>query len=166
MPRRVRSDVTTGVNELRASVRREFPRVDADEAAAVLVLIAAARRVDAWLQGALKSVGLADSGAAVVLTLALAGPPYRLSASRLNEILVITSGGITRAVDRLVRDRIVTRVADPDDGRRVLVQLTRRGRTMAGEILGVLLEEFEGRVRLTDTVTAVLGRFVDVPPPH
>ncbi len=132
----------------------------------MLALVGAARRVDAWLQATLKPLGLTDSGAAVVLALALDGPPHRMSATRLNDILVITSGGITRAVDRLVRDRIVTRVADPDDGRRVLVQLTRRGRLLARDLVDALVEGFDERVCLDDTVPTVLAAFGDVPKPR
>lgn len=132
----------------------------------MLALVAAARRVDAWLQATLKPLDLTDSGAAVVLALALDGPPHRLSATRLNDMLVITSGGITRAVDRLVRDRIVTRVADPDDGRCVLVQLTGRGRSVARNLLDALLESFDERVRLDDTIPTVLTAFDDVPKPR
>src|SRR5438309_1859385 len=111
-----RRDMATALSDVEAGVRREFPAVDAEAATAMLALVGAARRVDAWLQAALKPLGLTDSSATVVLALALAGPPYRLSATQLNDMLVITSGGITRAVDRLVHDRIVTRVSDPGDG--------------------------------------------------
>jgi DNA-binding MarR family transcriptional regulator len=166
MARPARRDAATAVKDVKTSVRREFPGVDAEAATAMLALVAAARRVDAWLQNALKPLGLADSSATVVLALALAGPPYRLSATQLNDMLVITSGGITRAVDRLVQDRVVTRVSDPADRRRVLVQLTTRGRPIARTLLDALLAEFDGRVRLDDTVSTVLAAFADVPRPH
>jgi DNA-binding MarR family transcriptional regulator len=166
MARPARRDAATAVKDVKTSVRREFPGVDAEAATAMLALVAAARRVDAWLQNALKPLGLADSSATVVLALALAGPPYRLSATQLNDMLVITSGGITRAVDRLVQDRFVTRVSDPADRRRVLVQLTTRGRSTARTLLDALLAEFDGRVRLDDTVSTVLAAFADVPRPH
>jgi DNA-binding MarR family transcriptional regulator len=166
MARPARRDAATAVKDVKTSVRREFPGVDAEAATAMLALVAAARRVDAWLQIALKPLGLADSSATVVLALALAGPPYRLSATQLNDMLVITSGGITRAVDRLVQDRVVTRVSDPADRRRVLVQLTTRGRPIARTLLDALLAEFDGRVRLDDTVSTVLAAFADVPRPH
>jgi DNA-binding MarR family transcriptional regulator len=166
MARPARRDAATAVKDVKTSVRREFPGVDAEAATAMLALVAAARRVDAWLQIALKPLGLADSSATVVLALALAGPPYRMSATQLNDMLVITSGGITRAVDRLVQDRVVTRVSDPADRRRVLVQLTTRGRPIARTLLDALLAEFDGRVRLDDTVSTVLAAFADVPRPH
>jgi DNA-binding MarR family transcriptional regulator len=38
-----------------------------------------------------------------------------------------TSGGMTHLVDRLERDGLVERVADPDDRRGLLVGLTRKG---------------------------------------
>jgi DNA-binding MarR family transcriptional regulator len=166
MARPARRDAATAVKDVKTSVRREFPGVDAEAATAMLALVGAARRVDAWLQAALKPLGFADSSATVVVALALAGPPYRMSATQLNDMLVITSGGITRAVDRLVQDRVVTRAPDPADRRRVLVQLTARGRSIARKLVDALLNEFDDRVRLDDSVSTVLAAFADIPKPH
>jgi DNA-binding MarR family transcriptional regulator len=162
MARSARDDV----GGVRDGIRREFPWADTDAATAMLALVGAARRVDAWLQAVLKPLGLADSSAAVLLALVLAGEPYRMSVTDLNEMLVITSGGITRTVDRLVGGRLVRRVDDPDDRRRVLVELTGRGRAAAEQVLSALVESFASRVTLDADVVTVLRGFDDVPRPR
>jgi DNA-binding MarR family transcriptional regulator len=48
----------------------------------------------------------------------------RVSAGRLAEVTGLTSGAITTAIDRLERAGFARRVPDPDDRRRVLVELT------------------------------------------
>jgi DNA-binding MarR family transcriptional regulator len=155
-----------GLEVVRDGLRREFPDADADAATVVLALVGAARRVDAWLQGVLKPLGLADASAAVLLALALDGPPYRMSVTDLNEMLVVTSGGMTRTVDRLEDARLVTRLADAEDGRRVLVQLTKRGHKAAGRLVGALVTSFGDRVGLDESVVGVLRAFDDLPTPR
>jgi DNA-binding MarR family transcriptional regulator len=48
--------------------------------------------------------------------------------SRLAELVLRTTGGMTKIVDRLERLGHVRRTPDPDDGRGVLVSLTPKGR--------------------------------------
>lgn len=55
------------------------------------------------------------------------GEPYQLSPSRMAEILVRTTGGMTRIVDRLESRGLVERVREGRDRRSVLVGLTARG---------------------------------------
>lgn len=66
-----------------------------------------------------------------VLRLLDHAPSNRMAPSRLAELVVCTTGGMTKIVDRLERRGLVHRVADPDDRRGVLVALTRRGRSLS-----------------------------------
>lgn len=62
-----------------------------------------------------------------------AGAP--LTAGALAEELVLTSGAVTSVVDRLERARYVVRVRDPGDRRKVLLQYSPAGRSLADEFL-------------------------------
>lgn len=55
------------------------------------------------------------------------GPPYRLAATELAEAGMLTSGAMTNRIDRLEQKGLVRRLHDPQDRRRVLVQLTAAG---------------------------------------
>ena len=56
------------------------------------------------------------------------GPPYRLSPTRLAKGLMLSSAGVTSRIDRLERRGFVRRLADPDDRRGVIIELTDEGR--------------------------------------
>ena len=65
-------------------------------------------------------VGLAPSDLECLGFLEDAGP---MTAGRLGELTGLTSGAVTRMIDRLEHARYVRRRGDPDDRRRVLVEL-------------------------------------------
>jgi len=56
-----------------------------------------------------------------------AGPPHRLSPTRLGQGLMLSSAGVTSRLDRLERRGFVVRLPDPDDRRGVIVELTQAG---------------------------------------
>ncbi|HEV8298500.1 MAG TPA: MarR family transcriptional regulator [Acidimicrobiales bacterium] len=59
------------------------------------------------------------------------GPPHRLPVTRIAELLVRPTGGITQLIDRIERRGLVARTVDPEDRRRVLVGLTPAGLELA-----------------------------------
>jgi len=67
----------------------------------------------------------------VLLALRRSGPTYALRPTDLFRTLLVTSGAITKRIDRLAERELVERVADPDDRRSELVRLTRRGAAIA-----------------------------------
>jgi len=59
--------------------------------------------------------------------LRIAGPPHRLSPTRLGRGLMLSSAGVTSRIDRLERRGYVRRLADPNDRRGVIIELTEDG---------------------------------------
>lgn len=55
------------------------------------------------------------------------GRPFIMAATELAETTMLTSGAMTNRIDRLEAEKLVRRIKDKNDGRRVLVQLTRKG---------------------------------------
>jgi DNA-binding MarR family transcriptional regulator len=53
----------------------------------------------------------------------------------------LSSGAVTTAIDRLERAGLARRTADPDDRRKVLVELTESGADSCEEIYGPLNDE-------------------------
>lgn len=62
------------------------------------------------------------------------GPPYRRSPTELYRGLMRTSGAITNRLHRLERAGLIRRVADPADGRGMLVELTGQGRELVDAV--------------------------------
>jgi DNA-binding MarR family transcriptional regulator len=71
--------------------------------------------------------GLGRGEVGALSALRIAGPPYRLSPTRLGRGLMLSSAGVTSRIDRLERRGLVHRLRDPDDRRGVIVELTEKG---------------------------------------
>jgi DNA-binding MarR family transcriptional regulator len=71
--------------------------------------------------------GLNRGEVGVLSALRTAGPPHRLSPTRLGKGLMMSSAGITSRLDRLERRALLARLPDPDDRRGVIVELTDQG---------------------------------------
>ena len=128
------------------------------------------RLFEAGFESLVREHGLIPSESRVLGTLLLNGPPHELSPTRLNEIVVLTSGGMTKAVSRLESLRFVERRADPSDGRGVLVRLTRTGRRVGTAVLADLVASFETQLAplglherraIVDALRALLGTYGD-----
>jgi DNA-binding MarR family transcriptional regulator len=119
---------------LPARWQAELGPVDADTVLLMARLALLSRRVGEAYQEDLRSFGLTYTEYAILHSLRIEGPPHRLSPSALNRVLALSSGGITKTVDRLESAGLVVRGPDPRDGRGVQVELTPRGRERAAQI--------------------------------
>jgi len=92
--------------------------------------------------------------------LMLAGPegeePY--AGRDIAERLQISLASVSRAVDGLVRGRLVKRVEDPDDRRVRRLTITDKGRRLAGEIVAARLADLEA---FAGSLTAAQRRKLD-----
>lgn len=79
----------------------------------------------------LRDFDLHRGGFAVLAALRRSGSPYRLHPTELFTGLLSSSGAMTNRLDRLEDADLIRRVADPDDRRGILVELTSTGRTLA-----------------------------------
>jgi DNA-binding MarR family transcriptional regulator len=94
----------------------------------------AAALLDRGLNANFARFGLNRTDWDVLASLRRVGAPYRRSPTELYRALMRTSGGMTHLVDRLEQERLVERVADPDDRRGLLVGLTRKGRALVRRV--------------------------------
>ncbi|MFL5838655.1 MAG: MarR family transcriptional regulator, partial [Solirubrobacteraceae bacterium] len=63
----------------------------------------------------------------LIAALRRAGPPYELHPTELMATTMLSSGGMTKRIDRLVDAGLVERRRDPGDRRGPRVRLYRRG---------------------------------------
>jgi DNA-binding MarR family transcriptional regulator len=75
----------------------------------------------------------------VLSALRRAGAPYQLSPKALLQQTLVSSGTMTNRIDRLVQRKLVTRDADPHDGRGILVSMTETGRERVDAAIRLLL---------------------------
>ena len=87
-------------------------------------MIRTGRQLESWLSVTLTVDGLDTSKVTALVTLLIAGEPYRRSAGELLSSLVQTNDGTTKTIRRLEERGLVMRVDDPDDGLRTLIELT------------------------------------------
>lgn len=108
--------------------------------ALTLLLLDAARAVEARAEGALAEVGLSLAKLGALRHLILATEPLTLS--HLAERHCCGKSNVTQLVDRLEMDGYVARESDPDDRRSVRATVTPAGRA-AYERASALLAEHE-----------------------
>ena len=106
---------------------------------------------------AIEGIAVADY---LVLAVIRRSPGHRATPTRICEILDRTSGGMSLALDRLVAAGWVVRGSDPDDGRRVVVDLTPAGLTLATRVNDAL-HEWEDSLELSRSQQRETARVVD-----
>lgn len=108
--------------------RAERPDLDTSP----VLVIGRIHRIAAALTPELVAVyarhGLGEGDFDVLATLRRQGSPYALTPGELGERTMVTSGAVTKRVDRLVGAGLVTRRSRQSDRRSVTVRLTAKGR--------------------------------------
>ena len=135
---------TTGtdrIDRLLAEWRTERPELDAAAMAVVGRLLSIGRRLEGRANAALKPLGLHYTDLDVLATLRRGGRPYRRTPTELRESVLITSGAMTACLDRLERNGLIARVADPHDRRSSAAELTTEGRKRIDKAIAVRFEE-------------------------
>lgn len=155
-----------------ASIQAEWKRERPDLDVSPVGIIGRLHRLAAHLTDELVAVyaehGLAEGEFDVLATLRRAGAPYECSAGALAERTMVTTGGMTKRLDRLEQRGFVTRRASETDARGRVVALTDAGRTVidaafadhaANErrLVGMLPER--DRVELERILTGWLAHF-------
>ena len=129
MSRQIRD--ADGVDSRQAQWRQVLPDLDTRG----MAIIGRMRRITLQLRPAIEGIfaqhGL-DSGEFDVLgTLLRNGEPFTMRPTELYRSLMISSGGLTARLDRLVKAKLIERRPAPDDARSLLVILTPKGREVA-----------------------------------
>jgi MarR family transcriptional regulator, 2-MHQ and catechol-resistance regulon repressor len=105
-----------------------------------LILMKAYRALAQVDAGSIASSGLGQSDFAVLEILLHKGP---LPVNTIGRQVMLTSGSITTAVDRLEKKQLVRRQACPNDRRVTYVTLTTTGRTLIRQVFKVHANRLE-----------------------
>lgn len=115
------------VDRISAQWRRERPEIDHDAMALIGRIARLSRHLGQAMDKTFAAHDLTAASFDVLATLRRSGAPYRLSPGDLLATTMVTSGTMTHRIDRLVGEGLVRRVANPDDARSVLIELTPEG---------------------------------------
>ena len=108
-------------------VCQAWPGYEASSLEVVLRILRAYHFLDQELVRGLVDYDVSPGEFGVLIELRLAGPPYKMTPTRLHNRLLVTSGGMTGRIDRLEKRGLVCRLPDPEDRRSILVELTESG---------------------------------------
>ncbi|GAA4172995.1 MarR family transcriptional regulator [Gryllotalpicola koreensis] len=116
------------VAQIQAEWSRERPELDTSAMGVIGRLHRLAAHLTDELTAEYRRHGLAEGDFDVLAALRRAGAPFELSAGQLAESTMITTGGMTKRLDRLEKAGLVTRRPSEADGRGRVIGLTPHGR--------------------------------------
>jgi DNA-binding MarR family transcriptional regulator len=128
--------------------RRERPDLDMAPLALLGRLLRAAQLADATLSDGLAKHGLQPGWFDLLAAMRRAGRPYELTPTELMRATMLSSGGITKRLDRLAEAGLLERRPDPSDRRGTLVRLTRGGKTIIDQAVATHVANEERLLRL------------------
>jgi DNA-binding MarR family transcriptional regulator len=128
------------IAEIAEQWARERPDLDTAPMLVVGRLLRLAHVLDARLRPPFAAAGLANGDFDVLAALRRAGEPFLVRPVELSRSLMVTTGAITKRLDRLEAEGLVARESTDDDGRGKLIRLTPAGVAMADRMMAAHLE--------------------------
>ncbi|MEW2302241.1 MarR family transcriptional regulator [Streptomyces sp. NPDC006655] len=138
------------VARIQADWRRERPDVDITPQAVIGRLHRLADQLTEELCLVYGRYGLAEGEFDVLCALRRAGEPYERAPGELAAHTMVTTGAMTKRIDRLERAGLVTRRRSHDDRRGRIVALTRPGRELIDR---AFTDHMRNERRLLDLLT-------------
>lgn len=140
------------VDQIRGHLRTIHPDLDTSGFGVTGRILRQARAIEAARVDHLDAYGLSPGDFDVLATVRRVQGDAGVNPGRLLQSVLITSGGLTKRLDRLEKAELLVRRPDPEDRRATLVRLTARGLRLIDAALQSLLEAEGDRVRaaLTD----------------
>jgi DNA-binding MarR family transcriptional regulator len=126
---------TDAVDEIIAQWRRERPELDASAKEVAGRIIRLTGLFQQAYGEAFAPLGITEGEYGILAPLRRAGEPFALTPTELARQRMMTSGGMTAAIDRLERKGLVARSPNPADRRGSLVRLTDEGRRVIDDAM-------------------------------
>jgi len=153
------------VDRLIAAWQKERPDLDFSPLAVLSRITRISKHLDIARRNAFAS--LDTWGFDVLASLRRVGSPYQLSPGQLIQETMVTSGTMTNRLDRLEELGLITRTQDPNDGRGILVTLTKAGAKAVDSAMEDLLsrerEFLKGLSKSDQSALAALLRELALP---
>ncbi|MDP2772072.1 MAG: MarR family transcriptional regulator [Nocardioides sp.] len=121
------------VGRIMAQWAVERPDLDVSPQGIIGRLHRLAIQLDEELRPVFAAAGLSDGDFDVLAAIRRSGTPYELSPGQISDSTMVTSGAVTKRLDRLEGAGLVQRRTSEDDARGRRVRLTERGRALVDE---------------------------------
>ncbi|TFD11171.1 MarR family transcriptional regulator [Cryobacterium sp. TMT1-2-2] len=142
--------MTDQVDRILEQWSTEKPDLDVSPMAVIGRLSRTALAVESRLAATFARYGLDASSFDVLATLLRSGAPYRISPAALARDAMISTSAVAQRLNKLQTRGLVSREANPDDGRGTLVALTDAGKRLIDAALAP-------HVETERTITAILS---------
>ncbi len=156
---------TDAVDRMLETWEHEWPGLDVSSLSVISRIARASRLLTDRIDDNFEEHGLSGWGYRLLATLRHSAPPQQLTPTALARAVMVTSGAMTKQLDRLEDEGLLYRMPDPDDRRGILISLTPRGRELIDEIiLAHIAHEHELLAGLTsderDTLASLLRKLL------
>jgi DNA-binding MarR family transcriptional regulator len=138
------------VDRIAAQWARERPELDVRPMQVIGRVSRLAELLDQALRPVFAEVGLGNGDFDVLASLRRAGEPFRLTPTELGATMMVTSGAVTKRIDRLERDGLVARTVNESDARGRVVALTPAGRALVERVHPLHLANEDGLLGALD----------------
>lgn len=138
------------VDRITAQWARERPDLDVGPMTVIGRISRLANLLDQRLRPVFAEVGLGNGDFDVLAALRRSGEPFRLTPTELSASTMVTSGAVTKRVDRLERDGLVERTVNDIDARGRVIALTPAGRTLVEQVHPLHLANEDGLLDALD----------------
>ena len=125
-----RMPLRDAVDTITEQWKRERPDLDRSPMGVIGRISRIATLVQRELDRVFAEYGLSGGDFDVLATLRRHGAPYRLTPGELTRTTMVTTGGMTKRLDRLEAAGLIRREPDPTDRRGKLIALTDEGRDL------------------------------------
>ncbi|WP_336632066.1 MULTISPECIES: MarR family winged helix-turn-helix transcriptional regulator [unclassified Microbacterium] len=142
------------VDVIQEQWRRERPDLDPSPQGVIGRLHRLAGALTEEITAVYARFGLSEAEFDLLAALRRAGDPFELPAGELADHTMVTSGGLTKRVDRLVERGLVVRTGADTDRRRRIIGLTPEGRRLIDEAVTAHLANEHRLVGLIDPADA------------
>ena len=126
---------TDAVDAIVEQWRRERPELDPSGKEITGRIIRLSALFQRAYGEAFEPLGITEGEYSILSPLRRAGEPFELTPTELARHRMLTSGGMTAALDRLERKGLLARAPNPADRRGSLVRLTDEGRRVVDEAM-------------------------------
>ncbi len=123
-------DTPDVIDRVMAAWKEARPDLDPSPLALVGRVIVLAQHLERSVEEALEKHHLTLGQFDILATLRRNGPKGGLTPTQLLESVMLSSGGMTARLDMLTKHGLIYRKTDPKDRRKVVVELTAKGRRM------------------------------------